>query len=80
MRRKTSSRRNQINIGDEFGRLIVINYSHYEKGERFMTCECECGKLVKIRSSSLRRGQTKSCGCYKSEQISKANSARTKLT
>ena len=28
-------------------------------------CRCDCGKEVVVVGSSLRRGNTKSCGCLK---------------
>ena len=34
--------------------------------------KCKCGNYVKIKSSDVRTGKTKSCGCYQKEQISKS--------
>jgi len=37
-------------------------------------CLCDCGNTCVVGTSDLLRSHTKSCGCIKSENISKANS------
>lgn len=59
--------------GQRFSRLLVI-----ERDEDFVSprgkraaiwkCLCDCGKTAKVSTNSLRSGNTKSCGCYKTEQ------------
>ena len=34
-------------------------------------CRCDCGKEVIVQARNLRNGNTKSCGCMKSELVSK---------
>lgn len=34
-------------------------------------CKCDCGNIVSINASSIKRGLTQSCGCLHSEIISK---------
>lgn len=74
--------------GQQFGRLIVVRQSldHvYQGGGKVAAweCLCECGETAYVTGSSLSRGHTKSCGCYRSEVSSKRVSAgghsRTKL-
>jgi hypothetical protein len=49
-----------------FGRLIVEEFSHINKhGEALWLCLCSCGNKKIILGSSLRKGQSKSCGCLK---------------
>ena len=63
----------QINmIGLKFGRLFVKSESPYRtsSGERKYICICDCGKHVEVTGWRLRSGQTKSCGCYRSELAS----------
>ena len=31
----------------------------------YWLCECECGNVKSIKSSSLRRGEIQSCGCFR---------------
>ncbi len=49
-------------IGKRFFRLVVIS----RHGE-FVDCKCDCGKMVTRRLSNVRRGATKSCGCWHRE-------------
>ena len=49
--------------GSVFGRLTVIGYN----GSGFRECLCSCGNTVSVRASLLKSGQTRSCGCLKSE-------------
>lgn len=52
--------------GQRFGRLTVIRAAEREKGGRVMwECQCDCGRSVTVRSYSLIKGQTRSCGCIR---------------
>ena len=50
--------------GQRFGHLQVLTQSGKDdRGELLWLCECDCGKRVAVRSSSLRYGNSRSCGC-----------------
>lgn len=49
--------------GQTFGRLTVIGFSGIRGDVSWWRCKCECGEEAEIRSTSLRNGHTKSCGC-----------------
>jgi hypothetical protein len=53
--------------GKVFGRLLVL----HRKGDKgsVWVCRCSCGRVKNVRGSSLRRGLTKSCGCFRLEQL-----------
>lgn len=55
--------------GQRFGRLIVIEKANSTKGctNAKWRCKCDCGKETIVRSITLRKGQSKSCGCLRSE-------------
>ena len=53
--------------GKKFGRLLCIEYSHTEKRGLCWKCQCDCGSIVVVLGSSLRSGNTKSCGCLGKE-------------
>ena len=56
--------------GKRFGRLVVIGEVPFEKRScrcREMICKCDCGKVINVRISNLRSGNTRSCGCYSKE-------------
>ena len=66
-------------IGTVFNRLTVIGKADdyiSKTGAKYRqwVCECNCQEHNKIivREDSLKSGRTKSCGCFKREQISKA--------
>ena len=46
-----------------FGQLTVIDYY----GESKWRCKCSCGKEVLVKTSSLKSGKTKSCGCLRGQ-------------
>lgn len=54
--------------GMKFGRLTVLFQvaSSKSHGSRWK-CRCDCGKEVAVKGENLRRGATKSCGCYRRE-------------
>ncbi len=56
-------------VGMKFGRLTVVSFSRLTNCRRSMwICQCECGKEVEVEGSSLKNGNTKSCGCLKLER------------
>ena len=42
-------------------------------------CKCDCGKEIIVKGSSLRNGNTKSCGCLHSELLSKRNAEKSSV-
>ena len=52
-------------IGNKYGKLTVISLSEKtdSKRQKYWNCLCECGNQIVVRGSSLRSGQTTSCGC-----------------
>lgn len=50
-----------------FGKLTVLKRACTNHNRAWFTCKCECGSVVDIDSQSLKRGLTKSCGCYRKE-------------
>jgi hypothetical protein len=53
--------------GEKFGRLLVSGLSHKEGRDYIWKCLCECETVCKVKGSSLRTGNTKSCGCLRRE-------------
>lgn len=51
-------------IGEQFGRLAVIAFSHINKYHASCwKCRCECGNMTIATSGSLRSNDKRSCGC-----------------
>lgn len=60
--------------GQKFGRLKVLNYEGRNAQRiQFWKCKCNCGNETIVRSSNLKSGTTKSCGCLKSDIATKRN-------
>ncbi|MDV2632750.1 hypothetical protein RZO31_07650 [Lactococcus lactis] len=60
--------------GQKFGRLTVIERSNIKKHRTTAVwkCQCDCGKIVHVRSDSLRgENGTESCGCLSAMLSSK---------
>ena len=70
----------QIDIGERFGKLIVIAPTEKTKaGHRFI-CLCDCGGEKVCFASRLRAGMTKSCGCLARGINSRGNPNLTRKT
>jgi len=63
--------------GHNYNRLTVIRfYGIVEQGAKKQkraawVCECDCGNTVIATSNALRKNNTRSCGCYKTEVVRK---------
>ena len=56
--------------GQRFGRLTAIERLPEKSGSCYLwRCVCDCGNEVKVRTSALLNGNTKSCGCMKRERL-----------
>lgn len=69
-------------VGQKFGMLTVrcqapTRAKNVGKSARYFECVCECGKVVVVRSDTLRLGKQVSCGCKKKTYMPQA---RTKWT
>lgn len=53
--------------GQEYGRLTVIARAPNIRVRTAWLCKCSCGNTVVVTGNDLRRGKTKSCGCYGNE-------------
>lgn len=51
--------------GTRYGRLVVIGIVDVGGGRNSVRCKCDCGNLKLVYPTSLRSGDTKSCGCLK---------------
>ena len=57
-------------VGMKFGRLTVLRkHDKTNSGHLRWLCECECGNKTIVYGICLKRGTTKSCGCYKRDRV-----------
>lgn len=57
-------------INKKFGRLTPLEYIEHN-GRKKWKCVCDCGNITYVSTSNLKRGNSTSCGCYKSESTTK---------
>lgn len=59
-------------VGQKFNLWTVIDgpTRRTSDGDRYWQCKCECGTQREVRGSSLRRGKSISCGCYRKKKLS----------
>lgn len=57
--------------GNTYGRLKVLHKDNERKTKSgsYWICECECGNIKSVKSSSLRSGDIQSCGCLRNEKV-----------
>lgn len=64
-------------VGNKYGKLTVLKddlYVYYKSGKcKKGLFKCDCGSIKEIRMSSVLGGQTQSCGCFLSSELSKRN-------
>ena len=54
-------------IGERFGHWTVLRKDPAKSGDgSYFFCQCDCGNIKSISSSSLRNGFSTSCGCQRS--------------
>lgn len=53
--------------GQKFGRLTVVERVENKRRRSQWLCKCDCGNEVKVSSSGLRSGNTKSCSCLQKD-------------
>lgn len=57
-------------IGNKFGRWTVIRYiGKTNSRDKLYECKCDCGTVRNIAERSLKRGNSKSCGCLKKDLL-----------
>jgi len=77
--------RKLISPGTMFGRLTVLELC--DPAERkpsedvlIYKCQCECGSVINVPGTSLREGNTRSCGCINRENFQEnIKEARSKI-
>ena len=60
-------------VGKHYGRLVVIEKTdkRTNDGTIIWKCQCDCGNIKEVSTSSLNKGYTKSCGCLNNDTRSK---------
>lgn len=59
--------------GTKWGRWEVLGKAPTRPGGASWNCRCECGEAGIVRGVDLRKGLSKSCGCFSSDFTTAAN-------
>src|SRR3990167_3281017 len=61
----------RIQLGDRFGRLIVIADlgPPRPRWPHNIQCRCDCGRITVSAPGALRSGKKRSCGCLRKERV-----------
>src|SRR5579872_4314006 len=59
-------------VGQTFHRWTVRK----ELPKQLVECECSCGTIKQVRKDDLKRGVSKSCGCFMRDEVVRRNHAR----
>lgn len=60
--------------GMKYGRLTVLYDTekiNEKTGSKYCMCRCSCGRTIEVMKTSLKSGNTKSCGCLNKERLKK---------
>jgi hypothetical protein len=63
-------------IGKKFNRWTVIGSAakkNLDVRKTYFLCKCDCGTEKLVSSTLLRKGESKSCGCFQSDMIKNAS-------
>ena len=55
-------------IGNRYGKLLVVSFAYTKNANAYWNCQCDCGKTTIVRGNALRTGSTCSCGCQTSRK------------
>lgn len=55
-------------VGNRYGRLLVVERSPNKGKKACWRCKCICGNMITASGDDLRRGDTRSCGCLRREK------------
>jgi hypothetical protein len=52
-------------IGQRFGKWTVVRQDGRKSGQIGWFCKCDCGSTKTVAGAVLRKGKSRSCGCYR---------------
>ncbi|MGG4106716.1 hypothetical protein AAXB25_22720 [Paenibacillus lautus] len=66
--------------GKRFGKLVALHKVKVEGKRSVMwLCQCDCGEVVPIAASEMKKGKVRSCGCLISDHVNSWFEAETNV-
>jgi len=59
--------------GQRFNRLTVLCRGKNQGRSTTWYCQCDCGNRTTVQACALKKGTTKSCGCYTKDRVREMN-------
>lgn len=56
-------------IGNKYGKWLVIDKAPNRNRRAYWLCQCECGEIKEVLASNLRNGTSTSCGCQNKNDL-----------
>lgn len=66
--------------GKKYGKLTVIEKDGGDTAGARWKCVCDCGNVITVRGTNLRRGLTTSCGCHQKNVVKMENTTHGQYT
>lgn len=55
--------------GRRFGKLVAMRRTENRNGRTRWLCRCDCGNTCVVTAHELKGGNTKSCGCHRTDSL-----------
>jgi len=69
---KQNKNKDRLDLGGlKFGRLTALRFAFIRNGASYWLSNCECGNEKVTSLTNLMNGHTKSCGCFRKEELKK---------
>jgi hypothetical protein len=62
-----------LEVGQRHEKLVVLERLGTDGKQRRILVQCDCGTRKILREADFRRGDIKSCGCYRKQRMAVAN-------
>ncbi len=53
--------------GNRYNKLVALEFSHSHQKNAYWKFQCDCGQVTTLAAHSVKRGDSKSCGCHRRE-------------
>lgn len=59
--------------GNRYNKLVALEFSHSHQKNAYWKFQCDCGQVTTLAAHSVKRGDSKSCGCLRKQVSTELN-------